>query len=101
MFVYKILLLLILNSCSPIIKTHGYTIENTSDFPEFISEIASNEKVSKQKILDSLDSSRVKLMMQSGHPTSELIKIANYLSMGNIEMSNNNYSNAINLYKKA
>ncbi len=51
-----ILLLLFLNSCSPIIKTHGYTIENTSDFSEFISEIASNEKVSKQKILDSLGS---------------------------------------------
>ena len=49
-----ILLLLFLNSCSPIIKTHGYTIENTSDFSELISEIASNEKVSKQKILDSL-----------------------------------------------
>ena len=51
-----IILLVFLNSCSPIIKTHGYTIENTSDFPEFISEIASNEKVSKQKILDSLGS---------------------------------------------
>jgi len=49
-----ILLLLFLNSCSPIIKTHGYTIENTSDFTNFISEIASNEKVSKQKILDDL-----------------------------------------------
>ena len=63
-----------------------------------MSDDAINEQ---KKILDSLDSSRVKLMMQSGHPTSELIKIANYLSMGNIEMSNNNYSNAINLYKKA
>ena len=40
-------------------------------------------------------------MMQSGHPTSELIIIANYLSLGNIEISNNNYSNAINLYTKA
>ena len=27
-----IILLFFLNSCSPIIKTHGYTIENTSDF---------------------------------------------------------------------
>lgn len=51
-----ILLLLFLNSCSPIIKTHGYTIENTSDFSHFISEIASNDKVSKQKILDDLGS---------------------------------------------
>ena len=51
-----IILLVFLNSCSPIIKTHGYTIENTSDFSEFISEIASNEKVSKQKILDDLGS---------------------------------------------
>ena len=51
-----IILLVFLNSCSPIIRTHGYTIENTSDFSEFISEIASNEKVSKQKILDSLGS---------------------------------------------
>ena len=50
-----IILLVFLNSCSPIIKTHGYTIENTSDFSEFISEIASNEKVSKQKILDDGD----------------------------------------------
>ena len=54
-----IILILFLNSCSPIIKTHGYTIENTSDFSEFISEIASNEKVSKQKILDSLGSPSV------------------------------------------
>ena len=44
-----IILLVFLNSCSPIIKTHGYTIENTSDFSEFISEIAANEKVSKKK----------------------------------------------------
>ena len=51
-----ILLILFLNNCSPIIRTHGYTIENTSDFSEFISEIASNEKVSKQKILDDLGS---------------------------------------------
>ena len=51
-----IILLVFLNSCSPIIKTHGYTIENTSDFSKFISEIASNEKVSKQKILDDLGS---------------------------------------------
>jgi len=54
-----IILLLFLNSCSPIIKTHGYTIENTSDFSEFISEIASNEKVSKQKILNDLGSPSV------------------------------------------
>jgi outer membrane protein assembly factor BamE (lipoprotein component of BamABCDE complex) len=51
-----ILLLLFLNSCSPIIKTHGYTIENTSDFSEFISEIATKEKASKQKILGELGS---------------------------------------------
>ncbi|MDC0032230.1 hypothetical protein OAJ23_02080 [Pelagibacteraceae bacterium] len=51
-----IILLVFLNSCSPIIKTHGYTIENTDNFSEFISEIASNEKVSKQKILDDLGS---------------------------------------------
>ena len=51
-----ILLLLFLNSCSPIIKTHGYIIENTSDFSNFISEIASNDNVSKQKILDDLGS---------------------------------------------
>ena len=51
-----IILILFLNSCSPIIKTHGYTIENTSDFSDFISEIASNENVSKQKILDDLGS---------------------------------------------
>tara|TARA_B100001057_G_scaffold10342_1_gene9808 strand:+ start:1246 stop:1683 length:438 start_codon:yes stop_codon:yes gene_type:complete len=54
-----ILLLLFLNSCSPIIKTHGYIIENTSDFSDFISEIASNDKVSKQKILDDLGSPSV------------------------------------------
>ena len=54
-----ILLLLFLNSCSPIIKTHGYTIENTSNFTDFISEIASNEKVSKQKILEDLGSPSV------------------------------------------
>lgn len=51
-----IILLFFLNSCSPIIKTHGYTIENTSDFSNFISEIASNEKVSKEKILNDLGS---------------------------------------------
>ena len=51
-----ILLLLFLNSCSPIIKTHGYIIENTSDFSNFISEIASNDNVPKQKILDDLGS---------------------------------------------
>ena len=51
-----IILLLFLNSCSPIIKTHGYTIENTSDFSDLIAEIALNEKVSKQKILDDLGS---------------------------------------------
>jgi len=51
-----ILLLLFLNSCSPIIKTHGYIIENTSDFSDFISELASNDNVSKQKILDDLGS---------------------------------------------
>tara|TARA_B100001063_G_scaffold176421_1_gene165344 strand:+ start:91 stop:528 length:438 start_codon:yes stop_codon:yes gene_type:complete len=51
-----IIFLIFLNSCSPIIKTHGYTIENTSDFSEFISEIAANEKVSKKKILDDLGS---------------------------------------------
>ena len=51
-----IILLLFLNSCSPIIKTHGYTIENTSDFSDFISEIASNEKASKEKILKDLGS---------------------------------------------
>ena len=51
-----IILLLFLNSCSPIIKTHGYTIDNTSDFSDFISEIAANEKVSKQKILDDMGS---------------------------------------------
>jgi outer membrane protein assembly factor BamE (lipoprotein component of BamABCDE complex) len=54
-----ILLLLFLNSCSPIIKTHGYIIENTSDFSDFISEITSNDKVSKQKILDDLGSPSV------------------------------------------
>ena len=54
-----IILLLFLNSCSPIIKTHGYTIENTSDFSEFISEIAANEKVSKQKIVNDLGSPSV------------------------------------------
>ena len=51
-----IILLVFLNSCSPIIKTHGYTIENTSDFSNFISEIASNEKVSKEKIVNELGS---------------------------------------------
>jgi len=51
-----IILLFFLNSCSPIIKTHGYTIENTSDFSNFISEIASNEKVSKEKIVNELGS---------------------------------------------
>lgn len=51
-----IILLFFLNSCSPIIKTHGYTIENTSDFSNFISEIASNEKVSKEKIVNDLGS---------------------------------------------
>ena len=54
-----IILLLFLNSCSPIIKTHGYTIENTSDFSDFISEIVSNDEVSKQKILDDLGSPSV------------------------------------------
>ena len=54
-----IILIVFLNSCSPIIKTHGYTIENTTDFANFISEIASNEKVSKQKILDDLGSPSV------------------------------------------
>ena len=51
-----IILLFFLNSCSPIIRTHGYTIENTSDFSNFISEIASNEKVSKEKIVNDLGS---------------------------------------------
>ena len=51
-----IILIVFLNSCSPIIKTHGYTIENTSDFSDLIAEIALNEKVSKQKILDDLGS---------------------------------------------
>tara|TARA_B100001094_G_C18166564_1_gene792448 strand:- start:866 stop:1303 length:438 start_codon:yes stop_codon:yes gene_type:complete len=51
-----ITLLLFLNSCSPIIKTHGYTIENTTDFSNFISDIVSNEKVSKEKILNELGS---------------------------------------------
>tara|TARA_B100001093_G_scaffold332822_1_gene317800 strand:+ start:48 stop:485 length:438 start_codon:yes stop_codon:yes gene_type:complete len=54
-----IILLLFLKSCSPIIKNHGYTIEDTSAFSEFISEIASNEKVSKQKILNVLGSPSV------------------------------------------
>ena len=54
--VFYILLLLFLNSCSPIIKTHGYIIENPSDFSDFISELASNDNVSKQKILDDLGS---------------------------------------------
>lgn len=54
-----IILLFFLNSCSPIIKSHGYTIENTSDFSEFITQIASNEKVSKQKILEDLGSPSV------------------------------------------
>ena len=54
--VLYITLLVFLNSCSPIIKTHGYTIENTSDFSDFISEIASNEKASKEKILKDLGS---------------------------------------------
>ena len=56
-----IILLLFLNSCSPIIKTHGYTIENTSDFPNFISEITSDEKVSKQIILNELGSPSIKI----------------------------------------
>ncbi len=51
-----IILLLFLNSCSPIIKTHGYTIENTADFSSLISEISSEEKVSKEKILSNLGS---------------------------------------------
>ena len=51
-----IVLLFFLNSCSPIIKTHGYTIENASEFSNLISEIASNEKVSKEKIIDELGS---------------------------------------------
>ena len=51
-----IILLFFLNSCSPIIKTHGYTIENASDFANLISEIASNEKVSKERIIDELGS---------------------------------------------
>tara|TARA_B100001093_G_scaffold128566_1_gene121054 strand:- start:224 stop:661 length:438 start_codon:yes stop_codon:yes gene_type:complete len=56
-----IILLLFLNSCSPIIKTHGYTIENTSDFSNFISEIASNERVSKEKILNELGSPSIQI----------------------------------------
>ena len=51
-----IILLLFLNSCSPIIKTHGYTIENTSDFSNFIADISSTAQPSKEIISSQLGS---------------------------------------------
>ena len=43
-------------SCSPIIKTHGYTIENTKDFTEFVKNISLEKNPSKDYILSELGS---------------------------------------------
>ena len=54
-FLY-ITLILFLNSCSPIIKTHGYTIEDTAKFTDFITEIVEKEQTSKEEISTNLGS---------------------------------------------
>ena len=51
-----ITLILFLNSCSPIIKTHGYTIEDTAKFTDFITEIVEKEQTSKEEISTNLGS---------------------------------------------
>ena len=53
---FCITLILFLNSCSPIIKTHGYTIEDTAKFTDFITEIVEKEQTSKEEISTNLGS---------------------------------------------
>jgi outer membrane protein assembly factor BamE (lipoprotein component of BamABCDE complex) len=53
---FCITLILFLNSCSPIIKTHGYTIEDTANFQDFITEMVEKEQASKEEISTNLGS---------------------------------------------
>ena len=61
------------------------------------------EKAKKhQKLITSfIDSSEVDAMVKAGHPTKQLIKIANNLAMGSISMYQKDYLSAINNFKKA
>ena len=54
-YVVYIILLVFLNSCSPIIKTHGYTIENYDVFNDIISNI-DKKTFSKEDILKNMGS---------------------------------------------
>ncbi|MFL2755474.1 MAG: hypothetical protein ACJ0BF_05160 [Gammaproteobacteria bacterium] len=55
-----------------------------------------------QKLITSfLDSSEVMEMVKAGHPTKQLIEIANNLAIGSISMYQKDYLSAINNFKKA
>ena len=54
--VLYIILLIILNNCSPIIKTHGYTVENYNEFSELISSIDNNNDLLKEDIFNKMGS---------------------------------------------
>ena len=61
------------------------------------------EKAKKhQKLITSfIDSSEVDLMVKAGHPTKQLIKIANNLALGSISMYQKDFLSAINDFEKA
>ena len=61
------------------------------------------EKAKKhQKLITSfLDSSEVREMVKAGHPTKQLIEIANNLAIGSISMYQKDYLSAINNFEKA
>ena len=61
------------------------------------------EKAKKhQKLITSfIDSSEVDLMVKAGHPTKQLIKIANNLALGSISMYQKDFLSAINNFEKA
>lgn len=55
----------------------------------------------QSRILNEINSEQVGKMVEAGHPTKSLMKIASLLSKGSISMYANNYDYAIELFKEA
>ena len=60
-----------------------------------------NAKKHQKLITSFVDSLEVEAMVKAGHPTKQLIEIANNLAMGSISMYQKDYLSAINNFEKA
>lgn len=60
-----------------------------------------NAKKHQKLITSFVDSAEVGAMVKAGHPTKQLIEIANNLAMGSISMYQKDYLSAINNFEKA